>query len=177
MKENNGKTILFKQRKENHVSKYKFKTNQDGIIDFKVIPYPKYKKVLSKGHKFVNFKNLSIILLIISIGCTYFFLTNKRLSYLIDKKEYNSVTTSDNNAISNSDFNNYSKIIESNINTLISLNYEHNIKTESMHKNGSYLYAHGVILSTKDNNLYFDIILKNNKPHSLIINDIEYIQK
>ena len=163
--------ILLIYKRRNNVSKYKFKTNQDGIIDFKVIPYPKYKKVLSKGHKFVNFKNLSIILLIISIGCTYFFLTNKRLSYLIDKKEYNSVTTSDNNAISNSDFNNYSKIIESNI------NYEHNIKTESMHKNGSYLYAHGVILSNKDNNLYFDIILKNNKPHSLIINDIEYIQK
>ena len=47
MKENNSKTIAFKQREEHHISKYKFKANEYGKIDFKVIPYPKYKKVLS----------------------------------------------------------------------------------------------------------------------------------
>ena len=44
MKENNSKTIAFKQREEHHISKYKFKANEYGKIDFKVIPYPKYKK-------------------------------------------------------------------------------------------------------------------------------------
>ena len=44
MKENNSKTIAFTQREEHHISKYKFKANEYGKIDFKVIPYPKYKK-------------------------------------------------------------------------------------------------------------------------------------
>ena len=82
MKENNSKTIAFKQREEHHISKYKFKANEYGKIDFKVIPYPKYKKVLRNGRKFIKFKNIFIILLIILISSAYFFLTNKRLSHL-----------------------------------------------------------------------------------------------
>ena len=97
--------------------------------------------------------------MIILISSAYFFLTNKRLSHLIDKKESNSISVSDDRTISNIDFNTYSKIIESHINTLIPLNYEHCIKTETMHKNGSYLYAQCVISSSKSDNLYFDIIL------------------
>lgn len=177
MKENNGKTIAFKQRDEHHISKYKFKANEDGKIDFKVIPYPKYKKVLKKGRKFIKFKNLSIILLITLIASAYFFLTNKRLSYLIDKKESTSIFTSKDIIVSNDDFNTYSKIIESHINTLIPLNYEHNIKTETMHKNGSYLYAQGVISSNENDSLYFDIILKDDKSYSLIVNGTEYIKR
>ena len=161
MKENNSKTIAFKQREEHHISKYKFKANEYGKIDFKVIPYPKYKKVLRNGRKFIKFKNIFIILLIILISSAYFFLTNKRLSHLI----------------SNIDFNTYSKIIESHINTLIPLNYEHCIKTETMHKNVSYLYAQCVISSSKSDNLYFDIILKDDESYSLIVNDIEYIKR
>ena len=121
MKENNSKTIAFKQREEHHISKYKFKANEYGKIDFKVIPYPKYKKVLRNGRKFIKFKNIFIILLIILISSAYFFLTNKRLSHLIDKKESNSISVSDDRTISNIDFNTYSKIIESHINTLIPL--------------------------------------------------------
>ena len=177
MKENNSKTIAFKQREEHHISKYKFKANEYGKIDFKVIPYPKYKKVLRNGRKFIKFKNIFIILLIILISSTYFFLTNKRLSHLIDKKESNSISVSDDRTISNIDFNTYSKIIESHINKLIPLNYEHSIKTETMHKNGSYLYAQGVISSSKNDNLYFDIILKDDESYSLIVNDIEYIKR
>nr|WP_317332985.1 hypothetical protein [uncultured Romboutsia sp.] len=177
MKENNGKTIEFKQREEHLISKYKFKANEYGKIDFKVIPYPKYKKVLRKGRKFIKFKNLFIILLIILIASAYFFITNKRISYLIDKKKSNSISTSNDRIVSNSDFNTYSKIIESHINTLIPLNYEHNIKTETMHKNGSYLYAQGVISSNENDNLYFDIILKDDKSYSLIVNDTEYIKR
>ena len=177
MKENNSKTIAFKQREEHHISKYKFKANEYGKIDFKVIPYPKYKKVLRNGRKFIKFKNIFIILLIILISSAYFFLTNKRLSHLIDKKESNSISVSDDRTISNIDFNTYSKIIESHINTLIPLNYEHSIKTETMHKNGSYLYAQCVISSSKSDNLYFDIILKDDESYSLIVNDIEYIKR
>ncbi len=111
------------------------------------------------------------------ISSAYFFLTNKRLSHLIDKKESNSISVSDDRTISNIDFNTYSKIIESHINTLIPLNYEHRIKTETMHKNGSYLYTQGVISSSKSDNLYFDIILKDDESYSLIVNDIEYIKR
>ncbi|WP_286317103.1 hypothetical protein [Romboutsia ilealis] len=177
MKANHGKTIVFKQREEHHISKYNFKANEYGKIDFKVIPYPKYKKVLRKGRKFIKIKNLFIILLILLIASSYFIITNKRLSYLIDKKYTNSISTSNNNIVSNDEFNIYSKIIESQINTLIPLNYEHNIKTQAMHKNGSYLYAQGVISSRKNNNVYFDIILKDDKSYSLIINNTEYIKR
>ena len=177
MKENSSKTIEFKQREEHHISKYKFKTNKDGKIDFKVIPYPKYKKVLKKGRKFIKLKNIFIILLIISIVSAYFLITNKRLSYLIEKKDSNSVSTSNDNIVSTRDFDTYSKIIESQVNILIPLNYEHSIKTESMHKNGSYLYAQGVISSSEKDNLYFDIILKDDKSYSLIVNDTEYIKR
>ena len=48
--------------------------NEYGKIDFKVIPYPKYKKVLRNGRKFIKFKNIFIILLIILISSAYFFL-------------------------------------------------------------------------------------------------------
>lgn len=177
MKKNNGKTIVFKQREEHHISKYNFKANEYGKIDFKVIPYPKYKKVLRKGRKFIKIKNLFIILLILLIASSYFLITNKRLSYLINKKEANSISTSNNSIVSSDDFKTYSKIIESQINILIPLNYEHNIETKSMHKNGSYLYAQGVISSRKNNNLYFDIILKDDKSYSLIVNDTEYIKR
>ena len=64
MKENNSKTIAFKQREEHHISKYKFKANEYGKIDFKVIPYPKYKKVLRNGRKFIKFKNIFIIFIV-----------------------------------------------------------------------------------------------------------------
>ena len=76
MKHYNNKTIAFKQREEHHISKYRFKCNKYGEIDFKVIPYPKYKKVLRKGSKFIKCKKKYIILLIILVISSYFFITN-----------------------------------------------------------------------------------------------------
>lgn len=104
MKQNNNKTILFKQREKNHISKYNFKANENGKIDFKVIPYPKYKKTLKNKCKFKNlsFKNFSIILLIMLIIFIYIFTTNKHLTYLIDKKESNSISI--DNIVSNNRF-------------------------------------------------------------------------
>ena len=72
MKENNSKTIAFKQREEHHISKYKFKANEYGKIDFKVIPYPKYKKVLRNGRKFIKFKNIYNFIDYIDIFCLFF---------------------------------------------------------------------------------------------------------
>ncbi|WP_296648051.1 hypothetical protein, partial [Romboutsia sp. 13368] len=145
MNKNSNKTILFKQREEHHISKYRFKTNKDGKIDFKVIPYPKYKKVLKKGRKLVKLKNISIILVIILIAFLYFSLTNNRLSYLIEKKEGSTVSTSSQSIVSNDEFNTYSEVIKNNIFLLMPLTSKHNINTELMHKNGSYIYAHGYI--------------------------------
>ena len=73
MKENNSKTIAFKQREEHHISKYKFKANEYGKIDFKVIPYPKYKKVLRNGRKFIKFrKYIYNFIDYIDIFCLFF---------------------------------------------------------------------------------------------------------
>lgn len=177
MKESSNKTILFKQREEHHISKYRFKTNKDGKIDFKVIPYPKYKKVLKKGRRLVKLKNLSIIFIVILIAFLYFSITNNRLSYLIEKKGESTVSTSNQSIVSNDEFNTYSKIINNNIFMLMPLTPEHNINTELMHKNGSYIYAHLYIYSKDGDDMYFDIILKDDKTYSLIVNDIEYVKK
>lgn len=176
MKENSNKTIILKQREEHHISKYRFKTNKDGKIDFKVIPYPKYKKVLKKGRKLIKLKNLGIIFIILIIAFLYFSITNNRLSYLKEKQEENTTTTLSESVVSNDEFKTYSKIISNNMFMLMPLTPEHNINTELMHKNGSYIYAHGYIYSTDDNNMYFDIVLKNDKTYSLIVNDIEYVK-
>ena len=177
MKGNNDKTILFRQRDEKHISKYNFKTNTEGKIDFKVIPYPRYKKILKNRCKFIKFKNISLILIIVLVISIYFTITNKRLSYLIDKKESTHISTSKDQLVSNDDFDTYSKIIKYHINRLVPLNYEHSIKAETMHKNGSYIYAQGFISSKENGNLYFDIILKDDKPYSLVVNNTEYILK
>lgn len=100
MKDDNHKTIAFKEREEHHISKYRFKSNKNGNIDFKVIPYPKYK-ILRKGRKLIKLKKIYIALLIILVACAYFFITNKRLSNLIDKKESANIYLFDNNKFYN----------------------------------------------------------------------------
>lgn len=101
MKEDNHKTIAFKEREDHHISKYRFKSNKNGKIDFKVIPYPKYK-ILRKGRKLIKLKKIYITLLIVLIACAYFFITNKRLSNLIDK---NSLSSYNQQYILDSNFN------------------------------------------------------------------------
>ncbi|MBQ6631924.1 MAG: hypothetical protein IJH55_07450, partial [Romboutsia sp.] len=88
----------------------------------------------------------------------------------------NTTTTLSQSIVSNDEFKTYSKVVSNNIFMLMPLTPEHNINTELMHKNGSYIYAHGYIYSTDDNNMYFDIILKNDKTYSLIVNDTEYVK-
>ena len=99
MKEDSHKTIAFKER--DHISKYRFKSNKNGKIDFKVIPYPKYK-ILRKGRKLIKLKKIYITLLIVLIACAYFFITNKRLSNVIDK---NSLSSYNQQYILDSKFN------------------------------------------------------------------------
>lgn len=76
MKDYNNKTITFKQREDHHISKYRFKCNKYGKIDFKVIPYPKYKKMLRKVRKLIKFKKEYIFFLILLIVSIYFFITS-----------------------------------------------------------------------------------------------------
>ena len=177
MKENSKKTILFRQREEHHISKYRFTSNQNGKSDFKVIPYPKYKKSIKKVRKFLKLKNLSIILIVILVASIYFSITNKRLSYLRERTSITPVSKSSQNTVSNDEFNTYSKIIETNIDLIVPLTTDHSIKTESMHRNGSYIYGQGFIYTINGDTMYFDIILKNDETYSLVVNDIEYIKK
>lgn len=173
MKQDNNKIITFIKREDSYISKYKFKPNKNGKIDFKVIPYPKYKKILRKGGKFIKFKKLYIFFLIILIACAYFFINTN----IIEKKESNSIKISNSRVVSNDYFNMYCDLIENNIKKLANFSYDYYINTQYMHKNNSYLYAYGTISSKEKGDLYFDIILKNNKPYSLIIDNIEYIKR
>jgi len=75
LKQDNHKTIAFKEREEHHISKYRFKSSKNGNIDFKVIPYPKYK-ILRKGRKLIKLKKIYIILsVVVLIAFAYLFIT------------------------------------------------------------------------------------------------------
>ena len=54
----------------------KFYEHKYGKIDFKVISYPKYKKMLRKVRKLIKFKKEYIFFLILLIVSIYFFITS-----------------------------------------------------------------------------------------------------
>ena len=67
----------------------------------------------------------------------------------------------------------YSSIIEQTVKRYAGINYQ--VITENMHKNVNSIYATGYFKHPSEGEIYFDIILQNNNPHSLVINGEEYI--
>ena len=45
-----------------------------------------------------------------------------------------------------------------------------------MHKNGNRVYATGYFNDPSEGKIYFDIVLQNNNPESLVINGTEYVK-
>ncbi|MGL5330750.1 MAG: hypothetical protein ACRDD7_15890 [Peptostreptococcaceae bacterium] len=178
MKNTANKTIPFKQRneeKKNTESKYKIST-YDSKNSFKVIPYPRYKKKKEKGIKFVkNNKTVIIILGLIIFFSLIFFLDNVVLKNKLGSNPsiiQNKVSSSIQN-ISEKEFLSYSTVIQNKIKNTFGVTNS-DIKTESMHKNGDTIYAQGSI-SKSEELFFFDMILENKKPSSLVVDGNEYI--
>ena len=181
MKTTISKTIAFKQRDEDKKalkSKYKI-NNTYSNNSFKVIPYPKYKKKKEKGIKLVkNNKPLLIVLGLVMFFSLLSFIDNRILKdkYGPNGKPIKSEMLASSTLVSETEFSSYSKIIESKIKEALHLNAEYTIATKTMHKNGSLIYAQGDISLEKSGNASFDVVLKNKKPYSLVINGTEYIK-
>lgn len=181
MKTTVNKTISFKQRdadEKNQSSKYKI-NNSNSSNSFKVIPYPRHKKRKEKGVKLIkNDKPLLIFLILVMFFALLSFIDNIILKdkYDSNKKPIRSELHTSSTLVSEAEFSSYSKTIESTVKDIFRLNSEYIIATKSMHKNGSSIYAQGSFSLDKGENTYFDIILKNKQPYSLVINGTEHIK-
>lgn len=128
-----------------------------------------FKKNL-KGRKIIKFIGIFILLM-----CLVIFL-NKALFKNTSKgaNSQSPISTTQNTKISGSKFSLYSDIIEQSVKTHLGIKSK--IKTLDMHKNGNQIFANGYYEESKDKKVYFDIILKNNNPISLIVDGNEYIK-
>lgn len=68
----------------------------------------------------------------------------------------------------------YSKIIDQSIKKYTGVSYK--VKSNNMHKNGNRVYATGYFNDPSEGKIYFDIVLQNNNPESLVINGTEYVK-
>jgi hypothetical protein len=172
MKTTANKTIIFKQKEyddKKQTSKYKIKNNNSSTSS-KVIPYPKYKKKKEKSIKLIkNNKPLLIILLLVMFFFLLSFIDNNLLR---NKPRFNSSDSS----LSSSEFSSYSKTVENKIRHILTLDTKDKVDTDNMHKNGTSVYAEGSITLGKKENKDFDMILKEDKPYSLLIDGTEYIK-
>lgn len=178
MKTAASKTIPFRQKFEgNKISKYN-RINSNSSNN--VIPYPKYRNKKKNGAKFIK-RNKHILILVILAFCFSF------ISYSNNKIKLNDNNINSKNASSNSsyskitltptEFNNNSKIISKEVKKILNLDSDYKISTKTMHKNGTSIYAQGSYKTTSKEEVYFDILLKDNKVSSLVVNGIEYINK
>ncbi len=172
MKTTANKTIIFKQKEydeKKQTSKYNIK-NTNSSTSSKIIPYPKYKKKKEKSIKLIkNNKPLLIILLLVMFFFLLSFIDNNLLR---NKPRF----TSSSSSLSNTEFSSYSKIVENEIRHILILDSKDQVDTNNMHKNGKSVYAEGNISSKKKEKKDFDMILKENKPYSLLIDGTEYIK-
>ena len=180
MKSTVNKMIPFKQKdihKKNQRSKYNI--NNSTSSSSKVIPYPKYKKKKENGIKIIkNNKFYLVVFSLILILSVISFIDNNILK---DKYSSNSkLPSSELNAssilVSKSEFSSRSKIIEDKIKNTLRLGSEYTIITKTMHKNGNIFYAQGNVSLGKNKTTSFDIVLRDKKPYSLVINGTEHIK-
>lgn len=172
-----NKTILFKQRDETKtVSKYINLNTKSNVNTSKIIPFPKFRKRKKSSIRFYNNnKPLVIIAFLVLSICFISFVNNKLMlsSDAYTSKPTALTNTTDTN-ISTRDYKKYSKIISADIRSSLKLSSNYDIQTKSMHKNGSLIFARGTVSLPKDDPVYFDAILENNKMSSLVVNGVEY---
>ncbi len=180
MKKKTCKIILFDSKNSKKL-KYKFPNNTS-----KVLPFPKYnilkklnvikKKSKKKNRSKFYLSNYIKFFIIIVLGLFF-------LKYILPTNTVNinnsvvdkSFINKSNNLYSDG-YNNYSSLILSYINIYLDNNYSDFYTLTNIHKNGDYMYGYGFLTMSKNEKIYFDIILKNDKVNSLIINNIEYIK-
>ena len=187
----NKNTIEFHSKKQelegSHNKKYfkrdKLKFHKISDDSHKVLEYPtKRRKSVKKiiefkdnlKNKFKNKKYIKIILIGVTLTGLLFLFNKVVLPNNTNTKSTPSNLIAESTYISKSKALTYSKIINETIKTYTGLN--HNVKTETMHKNGSSIYATGYIDYPDKGKIYFDVRLKNNNPISLVINGEELIK-
>ncbi|MGL5346628.1 MAG: hypothetical protein ACRDA3_04715 [Peptostreptococcaceae bacterium] len=172
-----NKTVPFRQRDEKKMSKYLKLNTITNVNSSKVIPYPKFRKRKKNSLKFYNNnKPLVIIAFLVLSICFISFINNKLLlnNSSADSSKPASLTNTSSANISTSDYKKYNEIISTDIRNTLSLSGNYEIKSKSMHKNGNLIFARGTISLPREEPVFFDTILQDNKISSLIVNGIEY---
>lgn len=172
-------------KREDYIKEKMHSTKVSGN-SHKVLQYPnKRKKILKRFNNTIdNFKSklatskklvkiiicfLIFIMLFLAIDK---FILSKNQKTLPSNNSVNFVSESTSIPISKESV--YSKIIDQSIKKYTGVSYK--VKNNNIHKNGDKVYATGYFNDPSKGNIYFDIILQNNDPESLVINGNEYIK-
>lgn len=179
MKTTANNTIPFKQREEEKkISKYyKIASKTLSKPTSKVIPYPKYRRKKKNGAKFINHNKPLLIVILLAFSLSLISFINKDVKLNSNSKSMSSTSVDSRRGLTTTQFKDTSKIISLEVQKVLNLNSNTKIDTKTMHKNGSSIYAQGIVDMPHKGNVYFDVIVKNNKASSLVINGIEYIKK
>ena len=180
------KQELEKLHKREDYTKEKMHSTKVYSNSHKVLQYPnKRKKILKRLTNTIdNFKSqlgtskkLVTIIICFLIFIMLFLAIDK---FILSKNQKTLSSTSPTNFISESTSipiskeSIYSKIIDQSIKKYTGVSYK--VKNNNIHKNGNRIYATGYFNDPSKGNIYFDIILQNNNPKSLVINGNEYIK-
>ena len=180
------KQELEKLHKREDYLKEKVHFNKASDNSHKVLEYPNKRKktvkkfIIFREHlknklgKWGKFAKIIIYCLIFII----LFLTIDKFLLSKNQKDLSSeVSTnfiSESTSISASKELSYSKIIEKSVKKYTGVTYE--VKSKNMHKNGDRVYATGYFNDPSHGKIYFDIVLHNNNPESLVINGTEFVK-
>lgn len=152
----------------------------------KVLQYPnKRKKILKRfaniidnlksklgtNKKLVTIVICFLIFIMLFLAIDKFILSRDRKT-LSSTNSTNFISESTSIPISKESI--YSKIIDQSIKKYTGVSYK--VQSNNIHKNGNKIYATGYFNDPSKGNIYFDIILQNNNPKSLVINGNEYIK-
>lgn len=173
-----NKTVPFRQRdEEKKISKYLKLNTMTNVNSSKVIPYPKFRKRKKSSIKFYNNNKPLVIIAFLVLSICFFSFIKKNLllnNSSTDSSKPVSLTNTSKANISTSDYKKYNEIISSNIRSTLSLSGNYEIKSKSMHRNGNLIFARGTVSIPREEPVFFDAILQDNKMSSLVVNGIEY---
>ncbi|SCH51267.1 MULTISPECIES: hypothetical protein [unclassified Romboutsia] len=181
----NKNTIHFKSKKEELKNLNKIHNSKKDYLRFykehdnshKVLQYPSRRKKgvkkFNKVKEYFNKNKYTKVILCVILFIGLLFIADKILLNNNDSSKSQNTFTSENINVAKSKASTYSSIIEQTVKKYAGINYK--VTTEDMHKNGNTVYATGYFQHPSEGEIYFDIILENNNPSSLVINGEEYI--
>ena len=180
------KQELEKLHKREDYLKEKMHSNKASDNSHKVLQYPNkrkktvkklitlkehFKSKLGKVGKFLKIIIYFLIFIILFLTIDTFLLS-KNQKTLSSGGSTNFISESTSIPISKESA--YSKIIDQSIKKYTGVSYK--VKSNNMHKNGNRVYATGYFNDPSEGKIYFDIVLQNNNPESLVINGTEYVK-